>query len=77
MLLAPRTCRASVLRSVTPVAHAVIERSGDHCCEYMTGRLGPVCSGRLAITFGAGMTGRFAFVLDQGQQLLRPSLNQQ
>ena len=45
-------------------ANAVIEGSGDHCCEYMTGGqvtvLGPV-----GANFGAGMTGGFAYVLDE------------
>ncbi len=42
----------------------VAEGVGDHCCEYMTG-------GRVAIlgptgfNFGAGMTGGFAYVLDE------------
>ncbi|MFO7704249.1 MAG: glutamate synthase large subunit [Halopseudomonas sp.] len=45
-------------------AHAVIEGAGDHCCEYMTG--GMVCVlGPTGYNFGAGMTGGFAFVLDQ------------
>jgi glutamate synthase (NADPH/NADH) large chain len=44
--------------------HAVIEGAGDHCCEYMTG--GMVCVlGNTGHNFGAGMTGGFAFVLDQ------------
>ena len=45
-------------------ANAVIEGVGDHCCEYMTGGhvtiIGPVGS-----NFGAGMTGGFAYVLDE------------
>ena len=45
-------------------AKAVIEGAGDHCCEYMTGGhvtvLGPVGS-----NFAAGMTGGFAYVLDE------------
>ena len=45
-------------------ASAVIEGAGDHCCEYMTGGhvtvLGPV-----GLNFGAGMTGGFAYVLDE------------
>ncbi len=45
-------------------AHAVVEGAGDHCCEYMTGGnitvLGPT-----GVNFGAGMTGGFAYVLDQ------------
>ncbi|WP_372797244.1 glutamate synthase large subunit [Litorivivens sp.] len=44
-------------------AHAVVEGTGDHCCEYMTGGnvtvLGPT-----GVNFGAGMTGGFAYVLD-------------
>jgi glutamate synthase (NADPH/NADH) large chain len=44
-------------------AVAVIEGSGDHCCEYMTG--GVVCVlGRTGVNFGAGFTGGFAYVLD-------------
>jgi glutamate synthase (NADPH) large chain len=44
-------------------ALAVIEGSGDHCCEYMTG--GVVCVlGRTGVNFGAGFTGGFAYVLD-------------
>ncbi|HXN80568.1 MAG TPA: glutamate synthase-related protein, partial [Steroidobacteraceae bacterium] len=44
-------------------AVAVIEGSGDHCCEYMTG--GAVCVlGRSGVNFGAGFTGGFAYVLD-------------
>ena len=45
-------------------ANAVIEGVGDHCCEYMTGGhvtiIGPVGG-----NFGAGMTGGFAYVLDE------------
>ncbi|EPC01697.1 glutamate synthase subunit alpha [Litchfieldella anticariensis FP35 = DSM 16096] len=45
-------------------AHAVIEGAGDHCCEYMTGGL--VCVlGETGVNFGAGMTGGFAYVLDE------------
>ncbi|MEM7376451.1 MAG: glutamate synthase large subunit [Pseudomonadota bacterium] len=43
---------------------AVVEGLGDHGCEYMTG--GCVVSlGPTGVNFGAGMTGGFAFVLDQ------------
>ncbi len=45
-------------------AVAVVEAAGDHCCEYMTGGnitvLGPT-----GYNFGAGMTGGFAYVLDE------------
>ena len=44
--------------------HAVVEGTGDHCCEYMTGGrvvvLGP--TGR---NFAAGMSGGIAYVLDR------------
>ena len=43
---------------------AVVEGTGDHACEYMTG--GVVCVlGETGVNFGAGMTGGVAFVLDQ------------
>lgn len=44
-------------------ATAVIEGSGDHCCEYMTGGQ-VVVLGDTGYNFGAGMTGGVAFVLD-------------
>ena len=43
---------------------AVIEGSGDHACEYMTGGAA-VILGQTGFNFGAGMTGGFAIVLDQ------------
>ena len=50
-------------------AKAIIEGSGDHCCEYMTGGevivLGPVGN-----NFGAGMTGGFAYVFDQDRSFV-------
>lgn len=45
-------------------AHTVIEGVGDHGCEYMTGGVVAIL-GKTGINFGAGMTGGFAFVLDQ------------
>ncbi len=49
--------------------HAVVEGAGDHCCEYMTGGnitvLGPT-----GVNFGAGMTGGFAYVLDQDRHFI-------
>ncbi|MCW8829428.1 MAG: glutamate synthase large subunit [Gammaproteobacteria bacterium] len=45
-------------------AHAVIEGAGDHCGEYMTGGVITVL-GPTGVNFGAGMTGGFAFVLDE------------
>jgi glutamate synthase (NADPH/NADH) large chain len=44
--------------------HAVVEGVGDHGCEYMTGGVVTVL-GRAGLNFGAGMTGGFAFVLDE------------
>lgn len=43
--------------------HAVVEGTGDHCCEYMTGGIVTVL-GQTGLNFGAGMTGGFAYVLD-------------
>ncbi|MBD1584083.1 glutamate synthase large subunit [Pseudoalteromonas sp. S16_S37] len=44
---------------------AVVEGLGDNGCEYMTG--GVVCVlGSVGVNFGAGMTGGFAYVLDEG-----------
>jgi len=45
-------------------AKAVVEGAGDHCCEYMTGGQVTVL-GSTGYNFGAGMTGGFAYVLDQ------------
>ena len=45
-------------------AHAIIEAAGDHCCEYMTGGCVTVI-GPTGVNFGAGMTGGFAYVLDE------------
>jgi glutamate synthase (NADPH/NADH) large chain len=43
---------------------AVVEATGDHGCEYMTGGLIAVL-GNTGVNFGAGMTGGFAFVYDE------------
>ena len=45
-------------------AQAVVTGIGDHGCEYMTGGV-VVVLGPTGINFGAGMTGGFAFVLDE------------
>jgi len=45
-------------------ALAVVEGTGDHACEYMTGGV-VVILGTTGVNFGAGMTGGFAFVLDE------------
>ncbi len=45
-------------------AITVVEGIGDNGCEYMTG--GIVCIlGKTSVNFGAGMTGGFAYVLDE------------
>ena len=47
-------------------ANAVVEGVGDHCCEYMTGGHVTVL-GDVGLNFGAGMTGGFAYVLDESR----------
>jgi glutamate synthase domain-containing protein 2/glutamate synthase domain-containing protein 1/glutamate synthase domain-containing protein 3 len=47
-------------------AIAVVEGVGDHACEYMTGGI-VVVLGRTGINFAAGMSGGYAFVLDEDQ----------
>lgn len=43
---------------------AVVEGTGDHCCEYMTGGV-VVVLGRAGRNVGAGMTGGLAYFLDE------------
>ncbi|PKG85310.1 glutamate synthase large subunit [Colwellia sp. 75C3] len=43
---------------------AVVEGTGDHACEYMTGGIVTIL-GDTGVNFGAGMTGGFAYVLDE------------
>ncbi len=50
-------------------AHVVVEGAGDHCCEYMTGGVVTVL-GKTGLNFGAGMTGGFAYVLDEEQRFV-------
>jgi glutamate synthase (ferredoxin) len=45
-------------------AHAVVEGTGDHCCEYMTGGVA-VIIGSTGRNFAAGMSGGVAIVLDE------------
>ncbi|MHB1558974.1 MAG: glutamate synthase large subunit [Isosphaeraceae bacterium] len=45
-------------------ARAVVEGTGDHCCEYMTGGI-TVVIGPTGRNFAAGMSGGLAFVLDE------------
>ena len=44
-------------------AQAVVEGTGDHCCEYMTGGT-VVVLGQTGRNFAAGMSGGIAYVLD-------------
>jgi glutamate synthase (ferredoxin) len=45
-------------------ATAVVEGSGDHCCEYMTGGV-VVVLGNVGRNVGAGMTGGLGYFLDE------------
>ncbi len=46
------------------LSQAVVEGTGDHCCEYMTGGV-VVVLGRTGRNVGAGMTGGLAYFLDE------------
>ena len=50
-------------------ALAVVEGTGDHACEYMTGGT-VVILGETGINFGAGMTGGAAFVYDRAKHFI-------
>jgi glutamate synthase (NADPH/NADH) large chain len=56
-------------------ALAVVEGTGDHACEYMTGGT-VVVLGETGINFGAGMTGGVAFVYDRNKKFI-DRLNQE
>ncbi|HKN38799.1 MAG TPA: hypothetical protein VJ456_06805, partial [Acidimicrobiia bacterium] len=56
-------------------AVAVVEGTGDHCCEYTTGGT-VVVLGSVSYNFGAGMTGGEAYVYDP-DGLLGGRLNSQ
>jgi glutamate synthase (ferredoxin) len=45
-------------------AKAVVEGTGDHCCEYMTGGV-VVVLGPVGRNVGAGMTGGLGYFLDE------------
>ncbi|EJF06252.1 glutamate synthase family protein [Thiovulum sp. ES] len=48
---------------------SVVEGTGDHACEYMTG--GIVCIlGKTGLNFGAGMTGGIAFIYDKSRTFI-------
>lgn len=56
-------------------ALAVVEGTGDHACEYMTGGV-VVILGQTGINFGAGMTGGLAFVYDK-EHIFAEKVNQE
>jgi len=47
-------------------AIAVVEGTGDHCCEYMTGGIVLVL-GNTGVNFAAGMSGGIAYVYDENK----------
>ena len=48
---------------------AIVEGTGDHPCEYMTGGV-VIVLGKTGVNFGAGMTGGVAFVYDVEHQFV-------
>jgi glutamate synthase (NADPH/NADH) large chain len=48
---------------------AIVEGTGDHPCEYMTGGV-VVILGKTGVNFGAGMTGGVAFVYDINHEFI-------
>merc|ERR1719247_3576095 len=56
-------------------AQAVIEGTGDHCCEYMTGGV-VVVLGEVGRNVGAGQTGGWGYFLEEGEGYeLPPRIN--
>jgi len=51
-------------------AKVVVEGIGDNGCEYMTGGVVTIL-GSTGVNFGAGMTGGFAYVLDEDNRLAK------
>jgi glutamate synthase (NADPH/NADH) large chain len=49
-------------------AKVVVEGIGDNGCEYMTGGIVTIL-GPTGVNFGAGMTGGFAYILDEKESL--------
>ena len=49
--------------SPLPCRQAVVEGTGDHCCEYMTGGV-VVCLGTVGRNVAAGMTGGIGYFYD-------------
>ena len=54
---------------------AVVEGTGDHACEYMTGGIVSIL-GKTGLNFGAGMTGGIAFIYDQRKTFIE-NMNQE
>lgn len=57
------------------LAEAVVEGTGDHCCEYMTGGC-VVVLGKVGRNVAAGMTGGLAYILDENDTLI-PKVNKE
>ncbi|CAN6176506.1 unnamed protein product [Urochloa humidicola] len=57
------------------LGQAVVEGTGDHCCEYMTGGC-VVVLGKVGRNVAAGMTGGLAYVLDEDDTLV-PKVNKE
>ncbi|KAI4300880.1 hypothetical protein L6164_034207 [Bauhinia variegata] len=57
------------------LAEAVVEGTGDHCCEYMTGGC-VVVLGKVGRNVAAGMTGGLAYILDEDNTLI-PRVNRE
>ncbi|XP_011027226.1 PREDICTED: ferredoxin-dependent glutamate synthase, chloroplastic isoform X1 [Populus euphratica] len=57
------------------LAEAVVEGTGDHCCEYMTGGC-VVVLGKVGRNVAAGMTGGLAYILDEDDALM-PKVNKE
>lgn len=49
-------------------ARAVVEGIGDNGCEYMTGGIVTIL-GTIGVNFGAGMTGGFAYLMDENNRV--------
>ncbi|KAL5812046.1 hypothetical protein ACOSQ3_026996 [Xanthoceras sorbifolium] len=57
------------------LAQAVVEGTGDHCCEYMTGGC-VVVLGKVGRNVAAGMTGGLAYFLDEDDTFI-PKVNKE
>jgi glutamate synthase (ferredoxin) len=57
------------------LGQAVVEGTGDHCCEYMTGGC-VVVLGKVGRNVAAGMTGGLAYILDEDDTLV-PKINKE